>query len=931
MTTATVTVFVGLLAIAIAGQQYKSAPWATTSYGALSSLSTTSADVNVFTDLSVEAIFSTESAMRLRVRPTNISAAQQQPYVVPDVVFPGSTQPASATQANAAPNYFVGRYFGSEILHVSSVADNSPLVELRDIVFAKQHVSFSTAIIAGDYLYGYGEHDYYYFINKEDNTTLSLWNTDNGTPWKKPMYGVHPVVFISNPQLNRFAAVMLLNSHAQNIRMFNGSLTFTAVGGILDVHVIMGSSPLDVQRQYHKLIGPSAVPPYWALGTHQCRWGYTNLSDIETVVARYQAAAIPLEVMWNDIDYMDKFRVFTTDPVRYPEEKLRAFVDKLHSMNMRYVQITDPGVAEAYNYSTYESGIASGAFVKTIDGKPLVNTVWPGWTVFPDFTAIGPSEWWGGQIAEYRSKIPVDGMWLDMNELGTFCAGHCDVPPGTPWSVDWKTLNWNTFNDDICMPNNCSVVDSPLNFPPLNPLYNGYELFNKTLDMTGQLALGSYYQTKAFYGLMECKASYDALLNQTGERPFLLTRASFIGSGRYTAHWTGDNSASWEPKSGGIGDSVQAVLGSNLWGIPMVGADIGGFGGTSNEELVVRWYQLGVFYTFTRNHHDLQGPAQEPYLFSEKAQSTIRDAIYGRYKLLPYIFTQLLLTNQVGGPVLRHLSMQFPLDVNTYAESTQFMFGDSLLVTPVVQQGASTVEAYVPAGLWYNLWSGEVVTAEGGLNMTFDTPLYSPLVTLLVGGTVIPVHNQPGMTVTETNASGVGLIVAMSAANNASGQVWFAGAGPVYSEADLAYVLYTSQGSLTSGSVEGTRYGFTAPLVNSALPARVNITIYFPTCVATLPTALPIFSVDGDEDLLPIYSFTCNTLTYSFPAGRDAQTTFSISWSFGSTQRGNDGTSSKTKAIVGGVVGGLAVVVVGIVGSYFWKSRKTPERQYGVM
>ncbi|CUG90124.1 glycoside hydrolase, putative [Bodo saltans] len=934
-----VTLLVAHIVASASAVSYSRPFWSQTSYGAKTYLNATSAvsDLNVFTNLTVEAIYVSNTSMRLRVYPTSLKAGQEAPYVVPDVVLPGNTAPASATTAATGTVYNLGQHIpagGGKVLEVVPNSDDDPTayLTLENLVFNRQLVSFTTSFRGTtDKLYGYGEHDYHYFLNTEDNVTLSLWNTDNGTPWKNPMYGVHPIVFHSDPTNNRHFGVFWANSHAQNIHIEGDAITYTAVGGIIDLYLIFDTTPMGVVQQYHALVGPSAVPPYWALGTHQCRWGYTNLSVVEAVVAGYEAAGIPLEVMWNDIDYMDQFRVFTTDPTRYPQAALKAFVEGLHAKNMRYIQITDPGVAQATDYSVYTSGVAAGVYVNTsTDGKPLINAVWPGWTVFPDFTADKAAQWWAQQIAQYRALVPIDGMWLDMNELGTFCAGQCDVAVGTPWSVDWKTVDWSRFTVDICMPNNCTVVNSSLNYPPENPLFNGYQLYNKTLDMTGVTSLGRYYETKAFYGLMEERASYEALLAQTGERPFLLSRASYAGSGRYTAHWTGDNTATWGPKEGGLYDSVQGVLAANLWGIPMVGADIGGFGGTTSEELVVRWYQLGVFYTFTRNHHDLQGPGQEPYVFSELAQSAIRDAIFTRYRLLPYLFTYLMLANQNQGPVLRHLSLQFPTDSNTYADLMQFMVGDALLVSPVYEQATSDYMArgvYFPAGAWYHLERTTLLGLPTDKGITvifgFNSTLYGIVPVFVRGGNVIPFHPTPAMTVTATKASGIGLKVFFDRNESSIGQVQIATDAPLESQ-NVTVVNFLGVGTLRTGSL--VTMSATAPKLNPTLTTRVPVYVRFPICDELTPNATINVTIDGvDVTESSLSNFTCSGFDVLLPLGQDGSTVFHLQWTtsgFAPTEAPADApTSSNTGAIVGGVLGGAAGAVVIAVAVYFLKFR----------
>ena len=907
----------------ISANGYVSSDLASTSFGVSSTLTFIGANSSdTYTTASVEALFNSSTFVRLRVTPQP-SASQAAPYILPEVVLPGSRSPASATPKAAAPRYRIEIAADSNAIQVVDSVTGGRLVELGKLVLREKFISFTTRYDnpASVKLYGYGEHDYFYFINKVDNVTLSLWNTDNGTPWKNPMYGVHPVLFFSDPSTSRHFAFMLANSHAQNIHIENGEITMLALGGIIDLYVFVADTPLDVIKQYHKVLGSASVPPYWALGTHQCRWGYRNLSMLEGVVEGYKDHGIPLETIWTDIDYMENYRIFTTDPIRYPEGPFRTFVDALHAADQHIVQIVDPGVAQQ-NYSVYLSGLANDAFVK-IFGKTLINVVWPGWTAFPDFTNESAALWWGQQLEGYLSRIPLDGVWLDMNELGTFCAGYCNVSLGTPFDVDWKTLNWATFTDNICIPNNCSVVPSEDNYPALDPLYNGYNLYNKTLDMTASLALGSYYQTKAFYGQMEERATYNALLSQKGTRPFLLSRASFVGSGRYTAHWTGDNNAAWDREQGGIQDSVQAVLGANLWNIPVVGADIGGFGGpATTEELIVRWYQLGAFYTFMRNHRDLQGPAQEPYLFSQAAQNTMKQAIFRRYLLLPYFFTNLLQASLEGGPVLRHMSLVFPSFSQAYRDSFQFMVGDALMVSPVLVEGATSTSTLFPAGPWYDLWLGTYSTSDNGFIIAASSPLYSPIPVYLRGGFAVPIHGAALMTVKATRATGVGLICGLDGQGSALGSFWTddGADGPIDTTDRRSISCQTTDvgGIVTSviSNANGASVQPRVPLTNS-----VQVIVYAPASFASAIN----FTLNGEQMNLA-YVVRGNVLNVTLPIGVDVISTFALEWTVaGQTppQEGHDnsGDKSASKTVVALLAVSCCLLAAAFIGLVFYRQK----------
>ena len=325
-------------------------------------------------------------------------------------------------------------------------------------------------------------------------------------------------------------------------------------------------------------------------------------------------------------------------------------------------------------YGVFDRGLQQGAFVNiTMPGssaepRPLINVVWPGWTAFPDFTSPSARSWWASELQRYLSAVDVDGLWLDMNELGTFCAGYCPNVMGTSFSVDWATLDWSKFQSRVC-DGNCTVaLQSPLNGETAL-LNNSYQLYNKTLDMTGDLYLGKYYDTKTFYAMMEAKATFEALRGfRPNVRPFILTRASFAGTGRFAAHWTGDNDATFAPEAGGLVDSIQAVLAAGLWGIPMIGADIGGFGGQASNQLFSRWSQLGMWYSFSRFHHDNRGPhGQEPYRFGAETVNSVRTAALLRYKLLPFLFSLLVKASRTGVPAVVHPSFVFPSMMSAFA------------------------------------------------------------------------------------------------------------------------------------------------------------------------------------------------------------------------------------------------------------------------
>ena len=425
---------------------------------------------------------------------------------------------------------------------------------------------------------------------------------------------------------------------------------------------------------------------------------------------------------------------------------------------------------------------------------------------------------------------------------------------------------------------NCTVVNSPLNYLSWDPLNNERLIYNRTLDMTADLAMGKYYDTKAFYALMQARATYDSLVKQKAKRPFVLTRSGFVGSGRYAAHWTGDNTEEWTCKAGGICDSVQQVIASNLWGINVVGADIGGFSeGTLKEELMVRWTQLGAFYTFMRNHHGMDHD-QEWYIYSDTAVGAFKQAMKDRYQLLPTIFSELVKSYFLGGPVLRHPSVQCPTELPTYRETTSFFVGPSILVLPVVEAGASSVTSYLPTGMWYDLWNGSVVSTSGGVFATLPAKLYERMPTLLRGGSALSLHTAAAMTISQTRASGISILCAMNGDTGASGETWFDDGQDslLTSQESVRRTSIQCYGGPSSGGVRVTVAG-TGPTPHALpLAAPAFVRVYFAQDITSYSGKLDI-RVDGIGKVTS-YRVSANKLEVDLPLAVDGSQPLSLAW-----------------------------------------------------
>ena len=545
--------------------------------------------------------------------------------------------------------------------------------------------------------------------------------------------------------------------------------TFGADGGDLDFYVFTGGkdrSPAKVLEDYAGLTGTSEMPPLWALGNQQSRWSYYPESKVREIASTFRRLRIPADVIYLDIDYMDGYRVFTWNNERFPDP--RKMISELEAEGFKVVLIVDPGVKVDPNYYVYKDGLEKGVFVKNPDGSEFNANVWPGLTAFPDFTDPKAREWFGSL---YKSHVAegIAGFWNDMNEPATFTTPKSERP--LTYHHPGKTFPYDTPHNG-----------------------DGYP--------------GDHRRYHNVYGMQMARATFEGLLKLAPEkRPLVITRAGFAGIQRYSAVWTGDNIATWTH----LQLTIPMLTNLSVSGVPLIGADVGGFSGEPDGELYTRWIQAAALTPFFRSHSETGVKDKEPWAFGDRFTPINRAAVELRYRLLPYMYTQFYEHQRNGTPVVRPLWFNYPKDTNTYLNSDQYLLGNDIMVAPVLVQGKTARSVYFPEGDdWRDLDTGELY--KGGTTAVIKAPLEKVPVFGRVGS-VIPMQPVVQNTGEMKNVPVTLVVIAGIAADKSEKGELFQDSGDGWGFKGGGYESYRiigwehSRGSLRLG-VRGSESGY---------------------------------------------------------------------------------------------------------------------------
>ncbi|KAF1962356.1 alpha/beta-glucosidase agdC [Byssothecium circinans] len=705
-------------------------------------------------DLKFLAEFQTDSRLHVIIYDKD-----EEVYQVPDFVVP---RPAGSIGSNASQldvsieeepfSFTITRKSNQDVIFTSKGSN---------IIFEDQYVRLRTSLPDTPSLYGLGEHTDPLRL-KTSNYTRTFWARDaGGVPQDSNLYGNHPVYYEHRSENSH--AVLLLNSNGMDIKINNDNgqyLEYNTLGGVIDLYFLAGPSPFDVAREYSEITGRAAMMPYWGLGFHQCRFGYKSADEVAAVVANYSAANIPLETMWTDIDYMDRYKVFTLG-ANFPLAKMRDLISNLHKNDQHYIVMVDPAVAYQ-DYDAFNKGVDADIFLKLNNGSIYKGRVWPGVTAFPDWFHENTQGYWNDQFASFFSAdtgVDIDALWIDMNEPSNFCEWPCDHPE----SQEKRGLARREIGSKKGLPGR------NLTFPKYS-IDNEFGILSQKTARTDLIHQGGWteYDAHNLYGTMMSRASEQAMLKRRPDkRPMVITRSTFVGAGTYVGHWLGDNISAWDQYIISVRHLLQFV---SFFQVPMAGADVCGFLANTNEELCARWTVLGAFYPFYRNHNVDSAISQEAYRW-ESVAAAARKAIDVRYRLLDYIYTAMHKQTKDGTPMLAPLWMHYPGESATLGIDTQFFYGPSLLINPVTQKGATSVTFYLPNDIFYDFFTLKQVDTIGS-NTTYANVSTSDIPVHVKGGSIVPARVNSANTTTALRKENFELFIALDADGKAKGSLY---------------------------------------------------------------------------------------------------------------------------------------------------------------
>ena len=531
------------------------------------------------------------------------------------------------------------------------------------------------------------------------NRSFTNWNTDE-FGWQEssdPLYKTIP--FFMGLRNGKAYGLFFDNTYRSVFDFGKESpdyFSFGAEGGEVNYYFIAGPEPKKIVETYSAMTGRTPLPPLWALGYQQSRYSYYPESRAREIIKTLRDKKIPVDAIYFDIDYQQGNAPFTVNREYFPTFEKMIF--DLRSQHVHSILITDLHIKKDpdHGYVPYDSGMKNDVFVKNPDGSVYVGTVWPGDSVFPDFTLSRCREWWGTLYKNFVS-MGAAGFWNDMDEPALFLRADKTMPLDTRHRLD-----------------------------------DGTSVDHRAIHNV--------------FGMQNVRATYEGLRKlQPDERPFVLTRAAYAGAQRYAATWTGDNSSTWNH----LKMSTPMLLSMGISGYPLVGDDIGGFAGSPQADLLTRWFEVGALNPIYRDHTAKGTADQEPWVHGPEHEAIRRKYVEVRYKLLPYLYTAIEETSRTGLPLMRPLFLEYPQAFGFYGDDRDFLFGRDFFVAPVTTDMVDAEDISLPPGEWYDFWTSTKVADHQTLTLRprlDEMPLY------VRAGAIVPM--QPLVQSTEETPAG---------------------------------------------------------------------------------------------------------------------------------------------------------------------------------
>jgi alpha-glucosidase len=655
--------------------------------------------------LRVEAL--RDDVLRVRIAENGVLAEDASWAVLPE----SRTHRVKVTPQDDAAT--IGFRTGALTVQIDRISTGLTVSDLQGHVLQSDAVGWPTDFHGASYrIYKHmPETEHYFGLGDKAgpldrrNRSFSLWNTDyfRFQESDDPIYKSIPFFLTLNE--GRSIGVLLDSTWRTSFDFGQGErdvYSFGAEGGSPDYYLIYGPEPKKVIETYAWLTGTAPLPPLWAFGYHQSRFSYETEARVREIANHLRADKIPADAVYLDIDFQQNHRPFTVDSKSFPH--FEQMIADLRKEEFHVVAITDLHIADlpASGYQPYDSGISGNHFVKNPDGSVYVGEVWPGPSVFPDFTQKSSREWWGTLYKQFVSE-GISGFWNDMNEPSVFKVASKTMP---------------------------LTVQHRIEEPGFQP------------------RIAAHMEIHNVYGMENSRATYEGLLKiDPNHRPFVLTRATYAGGQRYAVTWTGDNSSTWNH----LRLTTPMILNLGLSGFGMTGADVGGFVGTPRPELLTKWTEIAAFQPIDRNHTNKGSGSKEPWVYGLEQEAIQRRYIEERYRLLPYLYTTAEEMSRTGLPILRPIFLEFPaatredqpLDVSA---GNQFLLGSSVLVAPpLFPEQPDDYVATLPGKTWFDYWTGSPVDANlfDAKTAAVQLPIHPTLEVLPVfvrGGSILPMQ-----------------------------------------------------------------------------------------------------------------------------------------------------------------------------------------------